>query len=186
MPKKLQKIRELVKKECEEKDWRYHILPVVKYAKKLAKDYKVNIETVELAALLHDIGRIRLKDDENHHISGVPEAEKILKKYNYSKEIIEEVKHCVESHRGSKSIKPRTIIAKIITNADAMAHFDILPIFFYWNHEKSFEGIVIWLKEKLKRDINKKITFPKARKMIEKKHKAINLILNSLKEYIKK
>lgn len=183
---KLTKIRELVKKECEEKEWRYHILPVVKYAKELAKDYKVSKETVELAALLHDIGRIKLKDAENHHISGVPIAEKILKKYNYSKEVIEEVKHCIESHRGSKDIKPRTIIAKIIANADAMAHFDILPMFFYWNNEKSFEDIVIWLKGKLKKDIDKKISFPKARKMIEKKHKAINLILDTLGEYIKK
>lgn len=162
-------------------------MPVVKNAKKLAKEYRVNEETVELAALLHDIGRIKLKDTKNHHISGIPEAEKILKKYNYPKETIEEIKHCIKSHRGSRNIKPKTTIAKIITSADAMAHFDVVPMFFYWhNKRESFEELVNWLNGKLKRDIDKKIILSKARKMIEKKYKAIRLLLDSLEGYIKK
>jgi len=182
MNKKIDKIRKLVKKTCKEGDWKYHILVVVKYARKLAKIYKADEEIVELAALLHDIGRTKLHDDENHHISGVPEAEKILKKYNYSEKIIEEVKHCVRSHRGSKDIKRKTISAEIIANADAMAHFDVLPIFFYWRKDKeSFEEIIEWVDEKIERDWNKKITLSKAKKMVEKKYKAIKLLLNSLK-----
>jgi len=111
------KIRELVKKEFKksdwyESDWVYHILPVVKYAKKLAKIYKVDEEVVELAALLHDIGRVKLEEDEEHHIIGVPKAERILRKYNYSEKIIKEVKHCIESHRTIKGPKPKTMIAK--------------------------------------------------------------------------
>ena len=182
MNKKINKIRKLVKRTCEDGDWKYHMLVVVKYAKKLAKIYKADEEIVELAALLHDIGRTKLHDDKNHHISGVPEAEKILKKYSYSEKIIEEVKHCVKSHRGSKDIKRKTMSAKIIANADAMAHFDVLPIFFYWRKNKeSFEEIIEWVDEKIERDWNKKITLPKAKKIVEKKYKAIRLLLNSLK-----
>lgn len=50
------KIGQLVKKLDEEdlKDWQYHILPVIKYAKLLAKKYKVDENIVELAAILHD------------------------------------------------------------------------------------------------------------------------------------
>ena len=44
--------------EAEEEDWKYHIVPVVEYAKKLAKILKVDEEIVELAALLHDIGQV--------------------------------------------------------------------------------------------------------------------------------
>lgn len=186
MTKKIEKIRQIVKRECEEGDWKYHILPVVKYSKMLAKKYKANLEIVELAALLHDIGRIKLKDEETHHISGIPEAEKILKKFNYPKKVIEEIKHCIESHRSSKGIKPKTTIAKIIANADAMAHFDVLPIFFYWRNMKdSFEEVVKWVDEKIKRDWNKKITLPEARKIVKNKYKAIRLLLDSLKEYAK-
>lgn len=183
MSKKIDKIRQLVKREHEESDWKYHILPVVEYARKLAKIYNVNEEIVELAALLHDIGRAGKRDYENHHISGVTEARKILKKSNYPKAVMEEVIHCIESHRGSKDIEPRTMTARIIANADAMAHFDVLPIFFYRHDpKKSFEEIVRWIDEKIERDWNKKLTLPEAKKMVEKKYKAIRLILDSLKE----
>jgi uncharacterized protein len=183
MVKKIDKIRELVKNEAEESDWKYHILPVVKYAKELAKIYVVDEEVIELAALLHDIGRIKF-NDEDHHISGAIEAEKILEDQGYSTEIIKEVKHCIESHRGSQNIKPETISAKIIANADAMSHFDSLPIFFYWRKwMKSFEEVVKFVDEKFERDWNKKITLPEAKKMIEEKYKAVRLLINTLKEY---
>ena len=182
----LEKIREIVKKEAEEEDWKYHIVPVVEYAKKLAKILKVDEEIVELAALLHDIGRLKNVDNENHHLTGAVEAEKILKEHNYPEPVIEEVKHCIESHRGSEDIAPRTIIAKIIANADAMAHFDAVPRLIYWRCQegKGFEETLNWLYDKIERDWNKKLTLPEARKLVESKYKAIKLVLDSNKEYI--
>lgn len=177
-------IRELVRKECEEDDWKYHIIPVINYSKKLAKIFKVDEEIVELSALLHDIGRFRI-GDENHDITGVPEAEKILKEYNYPESVIDEVKHCIETHRASKDKKPETKIAKIIANADAMAHFDILPLLFYWRGKKqSFEDAFRWVDEKFERDWNNKITLPEAKEMVKEKYQAIKLILDSNKKYI--
>jgi len=186
MDRNITKIRKLVKEKFKETDWKYHIIPVIKYAKKLAKEYRINEKMVELAALLHDIGRIEMKDDEEHHIIGIPKAEKILRKYEYPEETIKQVLHCVESHRTSKGPKPMTMLAKIIANADAMAHFDALPVFFYWlaTQGKSFEEIVKWVDEKIEKDWHKKITFPKAKKIVEKKYKAVRLLLDSLKEYI--
>lgn len=180
----LNKVRELIKNEADETDWKYHLVPVVKYAKKLAKIMNADKEIVELAALLHDIGRLRF-GGENHDITGIPEAEKILKEHNASQDVINEVKHCIESHRGSKDIPPRTTIAKIIANADAMAHFDILPVFFYWRSKKqNFNEVFKWVDEKVDRDWNKKLTLPEARKMMKEKYKAIKLVLNSNKEYM--
>jgi len=185
---KLKEVRKLVKDRFEENDWKYHMLPVVKYAKQLAKSYKVDKGLVELAALLHDIGRVNIKHDEDHHIVGVPEAEKILKKFNYPKEITEEVKHCVASHRTSKGPKPKTMIAKIVANADAMAHFDILPVFFWWRKSRkgyTFEETVNWVNNKLENDWKKKITLPEAKKITKKKYEANKLLLDSLKKYAK-
>lgn len=187
MPK-IEKIRKLVRDKFEENDWKYHMLPVVKYAKELAKAYKVDKELVELAALLHDIGRVNIKHDEDHHIVGLPEAEKILKKFDYSKEIIKEVKHCVASHRTSKGSKPKTMVAKIVANADAMAHLDILPVFFWWRKSRknyTFEETVKWVKNKIEKDWKKKITLPEAKKISRNKYEAIKLLLNSLNEYKK-
>jgi len=173
-----------VREEAGKEEWKYHIVPVVNYAKKLAKLLKVDEEITEIAALLHDIGRLKF-GSRNHHITGMFEAEKILRNYKYPQKIIDEVKHCIKSHRGSKNIKPKTTIAKIIANADAMAHFDVLPILFYSHYKKgSFEEVFKQIEEKIEREWNKKITLPEAKKMLQEKYKAIKLILNSNKRYI--
>lgn len=182
----IEKVRKLVKDKFKGYDWKYHIVPVVKYAKKLARKYKVDAEILELAALLHDIGRVDIKHDEDHHIVGVPIAEKILRKLDYSDKIIGEIKHVVASHRTSQGPKPRTMIAKIVANADALAHFDILPMFFYWRHRRyKFEDNVKFVENKIKKDWQIKLTLPGAKKMVEKKYKAIILLLDALKEYEK-
>lgn len=180
----LEKIRQLVKNEADEDDWKYHIVPVVNYSKKLAQLLGANEEIVELAALLHDIGRLRI-GDEDHDLTGIAEAEKILKEFNYPPEVIEEIKHCVQSHRSQANTLPRTLPARIIANADAMAHFDILPVFFYWKSQKmSFEEALKWVDDKMERNWNKKITLPEAKAMVEEKYRAIRLILDSNEQYL--
>ncbi len=185
---KIEKVRKLVKSKFKETDWKYHMLPVVKYAKALGKKYKVDAELVELAALLHDIGRTDIKHDEDHHIVGIPMAEEILKKFNYSDKVIKEVKHVVASHRTSKGEKPETMIAKIVANADAMAHFDVLPVFFWWRKGRkdySFEDVLLWVDGKLRNDWEKKITLPEAKKISKNNYEANKLLLDSLNKYAK-
>lgn len=180
----VEKVRKLVEKECKKPTnvfgygfWTDHILSTVKYAKILAKRLGGDKEIVELAALLHDIGVIK-GDSKNHHISGVKEAERILKKFNYSSEKIEEIKHCIFTHRSSQSIQRKNIEAKCIASADAMAHFDEIPQLF----ESAFTRFTMnpgegkqWIIGKLKRDW-KKLT-PEARKICKAKYEAIKLIL---------
>lgn len=186
MNKKLIRIRKLVKSKFEENDWKFHILPVVKYTKKLARTYKVNIEVAELAALLHDIGRVDIKHDEDHHIVGIPVAGKILRSFDYPESVVKEIKHVVASHRTNKGPKPRTMIAKIVANADAMAHFDILPVFFWWRKsrkEYTFAETLNWVKNKIDNDWEKKVTLPEAKNISKKNYEANRLILDSLKKY---
>jgi uncharacterized protein len=179
---KLEEVRRIVKSKFEETDWKCHIAPVVKYAKKLALIYKTDKEVTELAALLHDIGRVDIKKDEEHHIVGVLKAEAILKKLDYPENIIKEIKHCILSHRTSKGPKPKTMIAKIVANADAMAHFDALPVFFYWRAKRGydFNTILEWTRIKLEKDWNKKITLPEAKKLMKNQYKASMLLLDIL------
>lgn len=180
----IQKIRKLIKRMADKEDWKFHILPVVNYSKKLARNLKINEEIAELAALLHDIGRIKF-GGENHHITGAREAEKILKEYKFPKEIIREIKHCILSHRGSTNIKPKTKLAKIIANADVMAHFDNFPILVFLGTQRkfNFEKTIKWIDEKIDRDWNKKLTLPQAKKLMREKYKAIKIILDSVKKY---
>lgn len=110
-------------------DWDLHIKIVVKYALHLAEVEKADKEVVELAALLHDIGRIKF-GGKDHDITGIPEAEKILKELNYSEEVIEKVTHCIKTHRANVNRPAETKEAEIIRDADAISHFDAIGFLF--------------------------------------------------------
>jgi putative nucleotidyltransferase with HDIG domain len=180
----IEKVRDIVKKDAKSGDWQYHQLIVVKYAKLLAKKLGADEELAELGALLHDIGRIR-HGPKDHDITGIPEAEKILKQVGYPQEVIDEIKHCVESHRGSKDIPRRTLVAEIVANADAMAHFDVMPRMFYINVPNlEFPEMVKWFKDKVKRNWEKKMTLPEAKEMVKEKYQAIALLLEAIEEYV--
>lgn len=184
MKTKINKIKNLVKLKYEPDIWKYHIIPVLKYAMQLAQKYKADKEVVELSALLHDIGRIGIKEESEHHLLGVPIAEKILQENGFSIEVIKQVKHCIESHRTGKGSVPATMSAKIVANADAMAHFDILPMFFYWcgRENKGIEQSIKWAEKKLKKDWDE-LTLPEAKKIVRKKYETIQAIFNNIKDY---
>jgi len=123
MKKIIEEIKKFVEEECKKPGSNYgyqpyeeHFVPMVKYAKELAKDLNVDEEIVEIAAWLHDIGSIKF-GRENHHITGAEIAEKKLEEFGYEKEKIERVKECIYSHRGSQNIKPKTKEAEIIREA---------------------------------------------------------------------
>lgn len=103
----------------------YHFTPVVKYARKLAKEHGADVEIVTLAGWLHDIGSIT-SGRKDHHLTGAKIAEEKLKELNYPAEKIEKVKNCILNHRGSVKNKCQTIEEQIIAEADAMSSFDNL------------------------------------------------------------
>lgn len=176
----IEKIKEIVKKRCpkDQVNWEYdgHILLVAKYSKLLAKKLKANGEIVEIAALLHDITKWR--NSKNHHITGAKEAEKILKKLEYSRDKIEKIKHCIYSHRGSQNIKRETKEAVCVASADAMAHFESIPSLYYIafiiKGKDFFEGEK-WVRNKLKRDWDRLI--PEAKEIIKNKYNASKEII---------
>jgi len=183
---KIEKIRKLVEEECKKDSnifgyeiWTYHILSVVRYAKLLARKLGADEEIVEIAALLHDYASIKNKDFyEEHHLFGVKEAEKILKRFNYAQEKIEKVKHCVYTHRGAKTVRRETVEAKCVASADAMAHFDQIPSLLYFAFVRlgmSVEDGKKWLRKKLERSWNKLI--PEAKKIIKDKYEASKIML---------
>ena len=150
----IEEIKQIIEKECDDFDYRYHVLPVVEYAEKLAEICDVNKEVVELSAWLHDIGRIKF-GARNHELTGAEEAERILRQFGYPDEIIEQVKHCILAHRGRGSIRPQTMEAKVVATADALAHFDMfLPVLTAIGRsgKGKDDKIYRWLYEKMERD----------------------------------
>jgi putative nucleotidyltransferase with HDIG domain len=184
----IKKVRAFVEEECKKPTnifgheiFTCHITLVVKYAKMLAKKCKADQDIVELAALLHDIAAIQDQNNrENHHISGAKEAERILKELKYPDDKIERVKHCVFSHRASKSIKRETIEAECVASADAMAHFNSVPQLFgsaLIRLKMSPEESKEWISAKLERSW-KKLT-PEAKKITQDKYSAAKTLLKN-------
>lgn len=181
----IEEVRKFVEEECKKPSSLYgydpyvfHFKPVVEIARKLAERLNADLEIVEIAAWLHDIGSI-LKGRIDHHITGAQIAEEKLKKLGYPSERIEKVKYCILSHRGSKGIIQETLEAKIIAQADAIDSFNRLSGLFeaaYVYEKLSREEARVSVKNKLENKWNQ-ITLIEARELIKPKYDAAMLLL---------
>ncbi len=187
----IEEIRKIAEERYCKDDFGYHVIAVVKNALLLAEKLGADLEVVEAAAWLQDIGlthkkRNELEIENEHHLLGAKEARKRLKEIGRDEEFIKKVEHCVLTHRGRKGPEPESPEAKIVACADAMAHFDtFLDLFNYFlQTNDSFEKAIIEIEKKMERNWNKKLTLPEAKEIVEPKYKAIKLLIKSMKEYI--
>jgi len=89
----------------------------------LAKKEKADMAVVKTAVLLHDIKRSEEMLGGGqfcHALEGAKEAEKILQGLGYDKNFIAAVKHAIEAHRYRNNIKPCSLEAKILSDADKL------------------------------------------------------------------
>ncbi|SDR28922.1 HD domain-containing protein [Natronobacterium texcoconense] len=102
-------------------DWR-HVQRVESLAETLLERHpeSADEEILRLAVLLHDIGREKEDRGEidDHSDWGAAEAERILEDLEASPETVEQVTHCVRSHRFSTGPEPETLEAKLLSDAD--------------------------------------------------------------------
>ncbi len=82
-----------------------------------------DLTIIELAALLHDIGR-KIEDESLgeicHAEEGARIAREILERHGIEKDIARSVIHCIEHHRFRGEGRPDTLEAKIIFDADKL------------------------------------------------------------------
>ena len=99
-----------------------HIMRVYRNAKKICKNEEANPKLVLCAALLHDIASFPKSDKRSKTSSKKSSilAEKILKKYNFSKNEIQIICNAILDHSFSKNKVPKTIEGKILQDADRL------------------------------------------------------------------
>lgn len=183
MSEKISKIKNLLKNECRNlgfiDEWFYgiHLLGVEKFAKILLKKLpKADKEIVMLGVWLHDLQRVRGKKG-NHAKIGAIEAEKVMRQFQYSKEVIKQVKEIILSH-SCDTMSPKSLEGKILASSDAMSHYiNDFYLVIAVSGERNLVEYKKWALEKLDRDYNKKIFFDFAKKMIFKKHKVLKELL---------
>lgn len=158
----------------------YHIKSVVKNAELLAEKYCGDIEVVTIAAWLHDIASITdYKYYEDHHIHGAEMAEKILKDFEYDDQKTILVQKSILNHRGSVSKHKESIEELIVSDADAISHFDSVPALLYLAYVRkglSIDKGIHFVRSKLERSYEK--LSPESKKFYESKYHETMRLLN--------
>lgn len=180
----IEEMKKFVESECQKPTSHYgavvfpsHFAPVHYYAKMLAEKLGADVEVVELAAWLHDIGSI-MKGRKDHHITGAEIAEQKLREFGYPEEKIQKVKRCILSHRGSQNLSRASVEEQIIADADALSAFDnISGLFEAAIFHEGFNQIQARIEVRRKLINSWQKLSPDAKKIIEHKYLAAMILL---------
>ena len=130
-----------------------HVKRVVALAEYIARREGADVDVVVKAAELHDIARG--ENGGNHALKGAEIARKLLAE---NPEFAEKVAHCIEAHSFSSGVKPETIEAKVLSDADkldAMGAVGIARAFIYSGENgRCLEDTLKHFEEKLLRLVN--------------------------------
>jgi uncharacterized protein len=186
-------------------DWE-HTQRVYNLCMHIGQKESADLEILELAALLHDIGRLS-QDKSNgricHAEEGARAARKILGKYGFDKRKIEKIIHCILSHRFRGKCPPRTKEAKVLFDADKLDSIGAVGIaraFLFagevgaklHNENVAIEKTAPYTKEdtafreyaiKLKKIEGKMLT-PEGKKLAQKRHHFMNEFFERLNHEI--
>lgn len=147
-----------------------HVTRVVKIARYLAEKEGADIEVVLKAAELHDLAR----DRPNHAVESAKLAREILKSEGRCEEFVEAVAHAIEAHSFSGRIEPKTLEAKILSDADKLDAIGAVGVAraFLFSGEKgrSIEDTLKHFEEKLFK-LKDLLYTETAKKIAEKRHK---------------
>ena len=100
-----------------------HTERVHKTALHLGRLMDARLDVLSAAALLHDIGRMYETREQGkicHAEKGAVLAREILEKLSFAPSTIDEIAHCIETHRYRGDNIPMTLEAKILYDADKL------------------------------------------------------------------
>ena len=103
---------------------RFHVERVYKLALRIAGEVgqPVDLDVLRAASLLHDVARA-MEDDglvDDHAREGARIAREILMRVGFPRDKIEKVAYCIEVHRFRSGVRPETIEAQILQDADRL------------------------------------------------------------------
>ncbi|MEM3507486.1 MAG: HD domain-containing protein [Candidatus Bathyarchaeia archaeon] len=103
---------------------KFHVERVYNLALQIAKGEVENVDAdvLKAAVLLHDVARV-MEDEgkvKNHAAESAKIAKKILQEVGFPKEKIEKVVYCIKAHRFRTNMKPKSMEAQILQDADRL------------------------------------------------------------------
>ncbi len=186
-PQMIQQLKIILEEACASNSnafgyeiWTYHMVPVIDFAKDLARVLGADEEIVEVAAILHDYASVKdyalYKD---HHLHGAVEAEKLLKEFGYTQDKIDQVKVCIEEHRGIVVLGQSTKESACVASADAMAHIANVTSLLHLAYAKKGLGVregATWVRNKITRSWKK--LCPQAQDMVRDQYNLAMVMLS--------
>ena len=98
-----------------------HVLRVLARGIEIGESEHADMKIVLTGLLLHDIGRLHVKEDHDHHTAGAKVAPGFLRRAGFADSGINEVVHCVRAHGPRGVEEPRTLEAKVCYDVDVLS-----------------------------------------------------------------
>jgi uncharacterized protein len=123
---RLDRLRQISRRYCGSEGGAHgpdHSERVYQMALRLGREMGADLDVLAAAALLHDIGRKQERETRGavcHAVHGAKLAVPILRDLGYPEDTIEQIRHCIESHRYRGSQQPQTLEARILFDADKL------------------------------------------------------------------
>lgn len=100
-----------------------HVLRVYHLAERIGQQVGADLEILRAAALLHDVSDSAPDTQQaraHHERSSADFARTVLEAEGWEDARIEAVRHCIETHRYRGELRPQTLEAKVLFDADKL------------------------------------------------------------------
>jgi uncharacterized protein len=159
---------------------------------RIGKKLNANLKVLTIAALLHDIGRIKEDKDANKRNHAEISAESVqlfLKSnpFNLSNDQINNIIHCIRAHSFSNIVIPKTLEAKILSDADKLDAIGAIGLYrtigFTVKNKGDLNQVIQHLDDKI-RKLSDLLYLKYSKKIAEKRRKIIEDFYKEIKTEI--
>lgn len=100
----------------------FHTERVHNLATRIAQLERADADVVRAAALLHDIARAMEDEGEiaDHSVEGAKIARRLLESLDFPSDKVTKVVSCIQEHRFAKGVKPTSLEAEVLQDADRL------------------------------------------------------------------
>jgi uncharacterized protein len=171
----------------------YHTKRVYELCIKLGKSLKANLSILKIAALLHDIGRNYEVNDvkkRNHAEISAQVASQFLSSLNIKLTTtdIQSILHCIKVHSFSNTITPKSLEAKVLSDADKLDALGAIGLYRIIGHAIKNQGgianVIQHLEEKIL-NLKNKLWLDDSKRIAEEREKIIIDFYNEIKNEIR-
>lgn len=170
-----------------------HVERVYNLCLKIGKKLDADIKILKIAALLHDVGRNKEGVNafkRNHAEISAELTINLLASMDIDlpKEDVENIIHCIRAHSFSNELKPKTLVAKILFDADKLDALGAIGLYRTIGFTVKSRGGVDQVIEHLENKIMKlrnQIYLDVSKKIANEREKIILDFYNSIKKELK-